>query len=490
MHWLQQSYRKMDFQLPTDPGSNPPRDRSRLPAGPVSDNSKEQDQTTAGALNLRVESKRILFSTIGSLGDLHPCLGLALELRRRGHQPTIASSEYYRRRVEKLGIGFHPLRPDWDPTDPKIIGQCEDLKRGPEILFRKLVLPHLPETYQDLLEAAREADMMIAGELSYAAPLVAERLSLLWASAILSPASFFSAHDPSITVNAPWLIHVRKAGWPAYRAVMHAGRLGTRHWWNPVRQLRRQLGLRPSCDPLFRDKFSPHLVLALFSPALATSQPDWPVGARQPGFVFFDHPASGQDADAGLEEFLAPLDPPIVFTQGSTAVHAPGNFYQVSAEAARRLGRRALLVGIAAAPGDPSPNIRALPYAPYSRIFPCAAVNVHQGGSGTVGQALCAGRPQLIVPFGWDQPDNAARVERLGAGIHLPRRAYTVSSAAAALERLLLRAPFAEQAARLRAQIQAEDGLVAACDAIESLLSNTAAETPDRPGFQTAMHPG
>ena len=461
-----------------------------VPAASVSDNSEEQDQRTAGTLNLRVESKRILFATIGSLGDLHPCIGLALELRRRGHRPTIASTEYYRRKVELLGIGFHPVRPDWDPTDPEIIRQCEDLKRGPEILFRKLVLPHLPDTYQDLLEAAAGADMMIAGELSYAAPLVAERLSLLWASAILSPASFLSAHDPSITVNAPWLIHVRKAGWPAYRAVMNAGRLGTRHWWNPVRQLRRQLGLRRACDPLFRDKFSPHMVLALFSRALAASQPDWPAGTLQPGFVFFDHPASDRESDAWLEEFFAPLDPPIVFTQGSTAVHAPGNFYQVSAEAARRLGRRALLVGTTAAPWDPSPHIRALPYAAYSRIFPRAAVNVHQGGSGTVGQALRAGRPQLIVPFGWDQPDNAARVERLGAGIHLRRSAYTAGSAAAALERLLLAAPFGGQAARLGAQIQAEDGLVAACDAIESLLSSTAAETPDRPGFQTAMHPG
>ena len=490
MHWVRQGYCKLAFQLRADPRSNPPRGRSRLPAASVSDNSEEQDQTTADPLNLRVESKRILFATIGSLGDLHPCIGLALELRRRGHQATIASTEYYRRQVENLGIGFHPVRPDWDPTDPEIIRQCEDLKRGPEILFRKLVLPHLPDTYHDLLEAAAGADMMIAGELNYAAPLVAERLSLLWASAILSPASFLSAHDPSITVNAPWLIHVRKAGWPAYRAVMNAGRLGTRHWWNPVRKLRRQLGLRRACDPLFRDKFSPHMVLALFSPALATSQPDWPVATLQPGFVFFDHPASGREADAQLEEFLAPVDPPIVFTQGSTAVHAPGNFYQVSAEAARRLGRRALLVGTAAAPGEPSPHIRALRYAAYSTIFPRAAVNVHQGGSGTVGQALRAGRPQLIVPFGWDQPDNAARVERLGAGIHLPRSAYTVSSAAAALERLLLAAQFGEKAARLGAQIQAEDGLVAACNAIESLLSNTAAETPDRPGFQTAMHPG
>jgi UDP:flavonoid glycosyltransferase YjiC (YdhE family) len=416
--------------------------------------------------------KRILFATVGSLGDLHPCLALALELQRRGHVPAIATIDFYRSKVESLGLQFHPIGPNMDPTNSEMIRQCEDLKRGPEILFRKIVLPHLRETYQDLLRAAAGADLMVAGELNYAAPLVAEKLGLRWVSAILSPASFFSAHDPSVMVNVPWLIHVRKAGWRAYRAVFNLGRRGTRHWWDPVRKLRGDEGLRPDCDPLFRDKFSPDLVLAMFSPLLARSQPDWPRQTQQTGFVFFDQQKSNEEADRKLAEFLAIPDPPIVFTQGSTAVHSPGDFYEVSAEAARRLGRRALLVGTDAVPGAPSSRIVAFPYAPYSQIFRSAAVIVHQGGSGTTGQALYAGRPQLIVPFGWDQPDNAVRVERLGAGIHLPRSAYSVDSAAAGLGRLLTEKRFSERAARVGEQVRAEDGLGEASDAIETLLLN------------------
>lgn len=430
-------------------------------------------------LTLEIQSKRILFATLGSLGDLHPCLALAVELQRRGHSATIATTEYYRAKVESLGFRFLPLGPAMDPTDGEMIRQCEDLKRGPEILFRKIVLPHLRATYEDLLRAAAGADLMVSGELNYAAPLVSEKLGLRWVSAILSPASFFSAHDPSVMVNVPWLMHVRKAGRRAYRAVFNLGRLGTRHWWEPVRQLRREEGLRPNCDPLFRDKFSPDLVLALFSPLLAQQQPDWPRQTRQTGFVFFYQHGSSAKVDRKLAEFLAIPEPPIVFTQGSTAVHAPGNFYEVSAEAARRLGRRALLVGTDAVPGVPSLGAGAPPlgivaasYAPYSEIFGSAAVLVHQGGSGTTGQALAAGRPQLIVPFGWDQPDNAVRVERLGTGLHLPRSAYTVNSATAALERLLTEERFSERAARVGEQIRSEDGLNSACDAIEKLLSN------------------
>jgi rhamnosyltransferase subunit B len=168
------------------------------------------------------ERKQIAFATLGSLGDLHPCLALGRELRLRGHGVRMITTEFYRERVERAGFKFCPMRPNWDPTSPALIAQCEELKSGPEILIRKLVLPHIRAAYQDLLAALEGVDLMLAGELVYAAPLVAEKLSLRWASVILSPCSFFSAHDPSVLVNAPWMMNVRKAGWWAYRVSLNA----------------------------------------------------------------------------------------------------------------------------------------------------------------------------------------------------------------------------------------------------------------------------
>ena len=397
-------------------------------------------------------------------------LALALELKRRGHCITIASSKFYRDKVEGLDIGFAPLRPDWDPTDREIIAQCEDLKTGPEVLFRKLVLPHLREIYNDLLRAAAGADLMIAGELVLAAPLVAEKLGLRWVSETLSPTSFFSAHDPSLLVNAPAVYRLRKAGWVVNRAVLELGKLAARHWWEPVRQLRRELGLRVQCDPVFKDKFSPDLVLALFSSSLARPQPDWPKQTLQPGFVFFDREKAVAEDSPELAAFLAAGDAPIVFTLGSTAVHNPGNFYEASAAAARQLGKRAVLLGIKSLAGMDLADILALPYAPFSQIFPHAAAIVHQGGSGTTGQAMRAGRPQLIVPYGWDQPDNGVRVERLGLGLCLARSEYSAKAAVEALKKLLGNPQIAARAAKVGEQIRSEDALTKACDAIERVL--------------------
>jgi rhamnosyltransferase subunit B len=407
-------------------------------------------------------------------------LALALEFKRRGYAITVASTEYYRGKVEGLGISFCGLRPDWDPTNHELIARCEDLRSGPEVLFRELILPHLRPTYDDLLAAASEADLMIAGELVYAAPLVAEKLGLKWASVILSPTSFFSAHDPSLLVNIPEAYRLRRAGWIVNRTVLEIGKLVTRRWWRPVRELRRQLGLRVACDPVFRDKFSRDLVLALFSPALAATQPDWPQQTIQPGFVFFDQRQKSLGESDELAEFMAGGEAPIVFTLGSTAVSHPGDFFPESLAAARMLGRRAVMVG--AKPGEEfaGEDVFAVNYAPYSEVFPRSAIVVHQGGSGTTGQALRAGRPQLIVPYGWDQPDNGVRVERLGAGLCVARSAYSRETAAFALKRLLNEERFSERATQIGLQVLNEDGLSSACDAVEAIVSGQA-YISDRP---------
>ena len=112
-----------------------------------------------------------------------------------------------------------------------------------------------------------------------------------------------------------------------------------------------------------------------------------------------------------------------------------------------------------------------LPSSVLRNIFPRAAAIVHQGGVGTTGQALRAGRPTLVVPFAHDQPDNTLRVTRLRVGRTLLRARYNSRRAVAELRRLLEDPSYAQNAVRVSRQVQAEDGVSAACDALESLLA-------------------
>ena len=86
---------------------------------------------------------RVLFTTLGSDGDLIPYLAIARELAARGHHAAIATSEVYRARIEGRGFAFHRLRPEIDFNDPEVIARMSRPVRGPLTAMRELILPSL-----------------------------------------------------------------------------------------------------------------------------------------------------------------------------------------------------------------------------------------------------------------------------------------------------------------------------------------------------------
>jgi UDP:flavonoid glycosyltransferase YjiC (YdhE family) len=84
---------------------------------------------------------KIVLSTLGSLGDLHPMIALAIELRNRGHSPIINSFSGYAEKIAELGFEFYPLRPDIHPDDTELARRVMDARTGPEVVIRELVFP-------------------------------------------------------------------------------------------------------------------------------------------------------------------------------------------------------------------------------------------------------------------------------------------------------------------------------------------------------------
>jgi len=122
--------------------------------------------------------KHIVLTTIGSLGDLHPMIALALELERRGHRTTIVTPEFYRQKIEELRLAFQPIRPNMLPEDPELMRRIMDLKRGPEFIIRQLFMPRLREMYDDLAAVVRDADFIVSSELVFATQILAEQHNL------------------------------------------------------------------------------------------------------------------------------------------------------------------------------------------------------------------------------------------------------------------------------------------------------------------------
>jgi UDP:flavonoid glycosyltransferase YjiC (YdhE family) len=422
---------------------------------------------------------RIVLSNIGTFGDINPLIALALELKRRGHVPVLALPDVYRSKVEPLGLTFHAVRPDIDPTDSRLVAMVYDVKKGTETGLREFLFPVLRQTYDDLLAAATEpvrADLMLLGELNYAGPLVAEITGIPWASYLLAPLSFFSAFDPPVLPPYPRLARADKVAGMG-RAMKRLARFTTRKWPEPIYALRSELGLPRGQNPLFDAKHSPGLVLALFSRVLGVEQKDWPPNTLITGFCFYDSDAGNAALPPHLEEFVSAGEPPVVFTLGSAAVLAAGNFYEVSARAAANLGLRAvLLIG-----SDPRNRPRQqLPasicvaeYAPYSALFSRSALIVHQGGVGTTAQCLRAGKPMLIMPYSHDQPDNARRMRRLKVSRTIQKANYKPASVARKLRAMLDEPEYASRAQIVAQKLSWENGAKTACDALEALYAKT-----------------
>jgi UDP:flavonoid glycosyltransferase YjiC (YdhE family) len=419
--------------------------------------------------------RRIVLTTVGSLGDLYPYLAIGLGLQARGHEVILAAGECYRSKIEELRLGFRAVRPDSDwVTDPKIMPRLMDPRLGLIRVVCEMLLPVLRQSYEDTLAAAEGADLLVSHPLTgYVTRLVAEKTGIRWASTMLVPLGFFSACDLPVFPLAPLLSKkLRFLGRGFWSPVFWAGARATRFLAKPWFQLRADLGLPPTdgSNPL-RDSHSPSLVLAPFSKLLAEKQPDWPPQTIITGFPFHDSDGRAGLPD-GLARFLDAGPPPLVFTLGTAIASDAGRFFEHSAAAAKQLGHRAVLIL-----KDPRNQLPVLPngviacdYAPFSQLFPRAAALVHHGGIGTTGLAMRSGRPMLIMPCSWDQPDNAQRAMRLGIARTIARHRYTTNRVEAELRQLLDNPIYAQRASTIGEKVRQEDGVQAACDALEGVL--------------------
>jgi len=244
-------------------------------------------------------------------------------------------------------------------------------------------------------------------------------------------------------------------------------RLETRRRYAPlIDEVRLAKGLPKSAMvPIFQPGTRPALSLGLYSPLLGSLPADVLQPAQLTGFPWYDsEDGAAPTLDADLATFLDSGPAPLIVSLGSFLPFVADEFYQRSAAIARELGLRAVLLTSEAISAS-SPDIMVRSYAPHSLLFPRAAAIVHHGGVGTMGQALRAGIPQLVVPFWADQFDNAARAVRMGVGLSASPGRYN-SGGIKLLRRLLEEREFALTASGIGKQVRDEDGAGVAADAI------------------------
>jgi rhamnosyltransferase subunit B len=424
--------------------------------------------------------KRIVITTFGSFGDIHPYMAIAKELQSRGHDPVIATMGLYREKIETAGLRFAPIRPDVAPPqdqDQGLIEKIMEPKSGPKFLMEEVIFPAVRDSYFDLLKVVEGHDLLVTHPVTFAGPLIGYKTGLPWVSTVLAPTSFLSAYDPPVPPFWPWLVELRRLGPHFMKIAIEFAK--SSYQPGPINRLRDELGIPDYGNAVFEGQHSPTLVLALFSSIFAQKQLDWPSRSHVTGFAFFDGYGE-KEMPAELNSFLDSGPAPIIFTLGSSAVWVARDFFKQSIAAARALGRRAvLLIGDERnLPTESLPSeIIAVNYAPYGTLLPRGCAVVHHGGIGTTSLALRAGVPSLIVPFAFDQSDNAAHAARLGTSRTLYRSRYWAKAVIKELGILLERPHYAVNAKEVSVSLKQENGAAVACDLIEGVFPGGGSRT-------------
>ncbi|MGH6615482.1 glycosyltransferase [Sphingomonas sp.] len=427
-----------------------------------------------------MKTPRIVLATIGSLGDLHPFIAIALALKARGASPVLAVPQDHVEKCRAAGVEAEALLPTFEEVG-RATGLDEDVVIRKVIddthfLVSHVLLPPLADSTGRLLRIAAGADLLVGSAFALAGPIVAERLAIPFVSIILQPMSWFSPSDPPVAPGFAALarppLGVIRTGWN--RFVLGGAKLEMRRrYGRRVNRVRAAHGLaRSHAAPILEPGTPPVLSLGTYSSELAALPAEASNPALLTGFPWFDS-ADGMlsKLDPELAAFLAKGPPPLIVSLGSFLPFAAADFYQRSAAIAAELGMRAVLL-TGEAVTAPSRDMMVCGYAPHSLLFPYAAAIIHHGGVGTTGQALRAGKPQLVVPFMGDQFDHADRIARLGVGLSMTPGRFATEGASL-IQRLLDHPGFSTTAATIGKRVANEDGAGLAAERILGLLPTT-----------------
>lgn len=382
---------------------------------------------------------KITLAAYGSRGDVEPCVAVAQELHRRGHDVLIAVPPDKLGMTESAGLAAVAYGPD----SREQINMATNFVRN--VQNPMSALPQLIERVttvwtgksETLTSVAAGADLLVAG-----------------------------MNEQRLVANVGEHFGVPLAALHFFPAeTLELGRLQSEVTGAAAKSQRRALGLpdNPSTQPALEIQTYDEL----WAPELAKQ---WAgPGYRRPfvGSLTLGLPAEADDA---VLSWIADGTPPIYFGFGSTPVTSPAETVAVISAACAQIGERAL---ICSGPNDftripPADHVKIVEAVNHAAVFPACRAIVHHGGAGTTAAAMRAGVPMLILWLWLDQPIWADAVRRLEVGVGRAFSASTLDSLVADL-RSVRSAHYLSRAREMATQMSTPAESVAkAADLLES----------------------
>ena len=426
----------------------------------------------------------IAIFTIGTQGDIRPCVALGVGLQRAGYPVRIVTSDNFENMVRAAGLDFFPLTANFQTlldSNREITEQGLNMAAMARI-SRSFYSEWATHWAREGVAAAEGAGLLIGvANSTLLAKAVAEARGIPFVAAQLQPLTPSRFMPPLVLSGAGKLPQALNL--PLYNVL----RMLVWHVMKPAINdlVRPQLGLPryPWYGPYFHSR--QQRVLYGFSRHVVPRPADWPDSAQITGYWFLDEPH--WRPSQALRDFLDAGPKPIYVGFGSMVSAQAEQFTASVLDAIGRSGQRAVLAtgwgGLAGEEGAQNERIFITRCAPHDWLFPRMAAAIHHGGAGTTAAAVRAGIPSVIVPFYGDQPFWARCLQREGVGPPaLDRKSLSADALISAIDSALQEST-RRAAAALGERVRAEDGVDAAVSQLQAwgFLSSTVRESTIEP---------
>ena len=256
----------------------------------------------------------------------------------------------------------------------------------------------------------------------------------------------------------------------------------TRRVDGEIARARRALGLPPAPPGMTLRPHGKALNVLTTFEAFEEPRPDLVASAAGP--LLFAGPCLGTRPEVPFPWDRIETGGPNVYISLGTVFNDQPAIYRTLIEGVHGLGGEARAIVSAGASLEAlrplmRPRDVLVKFAPQLELLAKVDVAIVHGGNNSTNEALRAGTPMLLVPFGGEQAANARRAQKIAGAQAIAPESLTNERVTMAL-RLLLSAEARERSRALAAAVPQEDGVPRVVAALEALIDRRSPERPTR----------
>ncbi len=408
---------------------------------------------------------RVLLSSHGSTGDIYPVIALGKALLGAGHTVRFATMPLFKAEIERAGLEFLYLPPDWDQE--KLSEQMRVLTRArhPIAQLKAIYRGGLPFV-EDLIErmdaALQDCDLLVTTYIAPYYKFLAQRHEV--PTALLGFCHCLAPHPESPPFpmrKIQWLPRLLDESW-------------NRFWWKmadtavdlSMNHLM-QKPLRKYSIPKFKNFLlgPAELVLMTVSPKLMKTSRRISPKFQYSGYLRWQT-REDTDLEAQLIDFCDDAKVPVITFGSLTTDHDAENMrrFITNWPSHKKIIIQSGWANFSSA--NDSSHILNVGKVSHDQLFRHASCVVHHGGAGTTASALHSGKPAIVVPHIADQPFWAGEIKRLGTGTIVSKKRWPVTLPAA-IQQIEKNTAIQQKAKEAAAILKQENGPATAIKLLE-----------------------